>query len=304
MAVPRLTSMTRRPAAPREVALGARLRYLAPPMMELEPASEGNPRALASTREILTGEILRVPAVRAEGLTKVFQDARGAPLHAADNISFECYPGEVFGLLGPNGAGKSTTLRMLSTVLRPTAGSAVVAGHGLEEDPLGVRRSIGYLSSSTGLYGRLTARETLDYFGSLHGLSGVGLRARIAELLLLFAMEEFADVRCEKLSTGTRQKVSIARALIHDPPVLILDEPTLGLDILVASVMIRCIEDCRARGKCIILSTHIMSEVEKLCDRVAIIHRGKLRAVGTLAELRERTGKQYMDDIFLAFVEA
>ncbi len=245
---------------------------------------------------------IRVPAIEARGLTKVFHDPRRGDVHAAEGISFECFPGEVFGVLGPNGAGKSTTLRMLSTVLRPTSGTARVAGKDVLDDPLAVRRAIGYLSASTGLYGRLTARETLEYFGSLHGISRAHLKERVPELLRLFDMADFADVRCEKLSTGMRQKVSIARAIVHDPPVLILDEPTLGLDILVASTMLRFVEESRARGKCIIFSTHILSEVEKLCDRVAIIHRGTLRAVGTIPELRERTGKQYMLDIFLIIV--
>jgi sodium transport system ATP-binding protein len=192
---------------------------------------------------------------------------------------------------------------MLSTVLRPTAGSAVVAGHDIIREPLEVRRSIGYLSSSTGLYGRLTARETLEYFGRLHGMAKERLRARVEELFSIFDMKDFADVRCEKLSTGMRQKVSIARSIVHDPRVLILDEPTLGLDVLVARTMIRFVEDCRDRGRCIIFSTHILSEVERLCDRVAIIHKGKLRAVGTLEELRQKTGTRFVEDIFVSLVE-
>ncbi|HVR75435.1 MAG TPA: ATP-binding cassette domain-containing protein [Planctomycetota bacterium] len=245
----------------------------------------------------------RAAGIEAKALTKVFRLGRGSEVLAADGVTFECAHGEVLGLLGPNGAGKSTTLRMLSTVLRPDSGSALVAGHDVVLDPLAVRRSIGYLSSSTGLYGRLSARETLEYFGRLHGLPPNALAERTSELLKLFGLEESGDVRCEKLSTGMKQKVSIARAIIHDPPVLILDEPTLGLDILVASTMMKFIGDCRLRGKCILFSTHVMSEVEKLCDRVAIIHRGKLRAVGTLDELRRMTGREFMDEIFLSVVE-
>ncbi len=243
------------------------------------------------------------PSIEAVGLTKIFHDPHSGGIVAASDISFECYPGEIFGLLGCNGAGKSTTLRMLSTILRPTRGVARVAGHDVVKDSLGVRRSIGYLSASTGLYGRLTPRETLEYFGGLHGIDKVKLRGRIDELLCLLGIEEFAGVRCEKLSTGMKQKVSIARAIVHDPPVLILDEPTLGLDVLVSSVMIRFVAECRERGKCIVFSTHILSEVEKLCDRVAVIHRGTLRASGTLKELRERTGKTFMDDVFMSLVE-
>jgi sodium transport system ATP-binding protein len=243
------------------------------------------------------------PGISAEGLTKVFHDARAGDVAAADGITFTCYHGEVFGLLGPNGAGKSTTLRMLSTVLRPTSGTASVAGHDIIREPLEVRRSIGYLSSSTGLYGRLTARETLEYFGRLHGLPASRLKERVAELFSVFGIEDFADVRCEKLSTGMRQKVSIARAIVHDPDVLILDEPTLGLDVLVARTMIRFVEDCRSRGKCIIFSTHILSEVERLCDRLAIIHKGKLRATGTVDDLRRKTGTTYVEEIFMSLVE-
>jgi sodium transport system ATP-binding protein len=243
------------------------------------------------------------PGISAESLTKVFHDARTGDVKAADGITFTCYHGEVFGLLGPNGAGKSTTLRMLSTVLRPTSGTACVAGHDILRAPLEVRRSIGYLSSSTGLYGRLTARETLQYFGRLHGLAPDRLKARVAELFSVFGIEDFANVRCEKLSTGMRQKVSIARAIVHDPEILILDEPTLGLDVLVARTMIRFVEDCRDRGKCIIFSTHILSEVERLCDRLAIIHRGRLRAVGTLEDLRRSTGSRYVEEIFMSLVE-
>jgi len=241
--------------------------------------------------------------IEAVGLTKVFHDRRGGGVVAADSVTFSCRPGEILGLLGPNGAGKTTTLRMLGTVLRPTAGKATVAGHDVVSEPLAVRRAIGYLSASTGLYGRLTGRETLEYFGKLHGLDDRALKERVRELLDVFDIAEFADVRCEKLSTGMRQKVSIARTMVHDPPVLILDEPTLGLDVLVASTMIRFIEDCRARGKCVLFSTHIMSEAERLCDRIAIIHRGRLRGMGTLQELRERTGRQYVEEIFMALVE-
>jgi sodium transport system ATP-binding protein len=242
------------------------------------------------------------PGVEARGLTKVFRDPKRGEIVAADAVSFRCEFGEVFGLLGPNGAGKSTTLRMLASVLRPTSGTAVVGGFDVVEDPLGVRRSLGYLSTTTGLYARLTARETLQYFGRLQGMAGGTLTARVEDLLETFGIREFADVRCEKLSTGMRQKVSIARTVVHDPPVLVLDEPTLGLDILVSSTMIRFIERCRDEGKCIVFSTHIMAEAERLCDRIAVIHRGKLRAVGSLQELRELTGRQYMEEIFMALV--
>ncbi len=237
-------------------------------------------------------------------LTKVFRDPRRGDVTAVDRVSFSCAGGEIFGLLGPNGAGKTTTLRMLSTVLRPTSGWARVAGNDVASDPLAVRRAIGFLSASTGLYGRLTPVETLQYFGTLHGLSRAQLAHRVEELIDLFGIAEFARVRCEKLSTGMKQKVSIARTIVHDPDVLILDEPTLGLDILVASTMIDFIRTSRERGKCIVFSTHIMSEVERLCDRVAIVHEGRIRANGTLDELREETGHAYLEDIFKSVVGA
>ena len=249
------------------------------------------------------GEAGRDVGIEADGLTKIFHDRRIGDVMAADSVKFRCFHGEIFGLLGPNGAGKTTTLRMLASVLRPTSGRARVGGHDVVQDSLGVRRSIGYLSTTTGLYGRLTARETLSYFGRLHGMPSLALNARVAELLDVFGMREFADVRCEKLSTGMRQKVSIARTVIHDPPVLILDEPTLGLDILVASTMIRFVEECRAQKKCILFSTHNMHEAERLCDRIGIIHRGKLKASGSIEELRNLTGKRYMEEIFMALVE-
>ncbi|MBI4586559.1 MAG: ATP-binding cassette domain-containing protein [Planctomycetes bacterium] len=263
--------------------------------MSLEPAS-----ALASPPQD-TAELRRL-AISARKLTKAFPDRRRGLVEAVKEVSFTCRYGEIFGLLGPNGAGKTTTLRMLATILQPTSGQASIAGWDVARQPLEVRRSIGYLSANTGLYQRLTARETLEYFGRLHGLPEETLAARVEEMLDLFDMRSFADVRCEKLSTGMRQKVSIARTMVHDPPVLILDEPTLGLDILIASTMIQFIRDCRERGKCIIFSTHIMSEVEKLCDRIGIIHNGKVRAIGTLEELRRQTGCQFLEDIFMALL--
>ncbi|MCH2374139.1 MAG: ATP-binding cassette domain-containing protein [Planctomycetes bacterium] len=241
--------------------------------------------------------------IETKQLGKVFCDPQQGDIVAVDSVSFTCGYGEVFGLLGPNGAGKTTTLRMLSTVLQPTSGTAIVGGYDVHESPLAVRSTIGFLSASTGLYGRLTAIETLEFFGKLHGLTGAKLNSRIEELVELFGIGEFVNVRCEKLSTGMKQKVSIARAIVHDPQILILDEPTLGLDILVASTMIRFIEESREQGKCILFSTHIMSEVERLCDRVGIVHKGQLRASGTLDELIQRTGKRYLEEIFVSLVD-
>ncbi len=219
---------------------------------------------------------------------------------AVDDVSFEARPGEVFGLLGPNGAGKTTTLRMVATLLTPDAGSVSVAGHDVVKAPERVRASLGYLSTSTGLYGRLTAREVLLYFARLQGVAQPV--QRVDALIERFGIGPFASTRCDRLSTGMKQKVSIARAVVHDPPVLILDEPTTGLDVLVAQTFLEFVEEARQQGKCVVYSTHIMSEAERLCDRIGVIHRGHLYACGTLQELRERTGEHYLEQIFIALV--
>jgi len=237
--------------------------------------------------------------IEAENLSKVFHDRKLGDVRAVDGVSFRCEPGHVYGLLGANGAGKTTTLRMLATILRPTSGSARVAGFDVEKEPQKVRANVGFLSTATALYGRLTGRETLQYFGRLADLNGSVLKARIDELLRLLEIDEFADRRCDKLSTGMKQKVSIARTLVHDPQVMILDEPTLGLDVMTARTIVAFIRDCRARGKTVIFSSHVMSEVEKLCDVIAIIHGGRILTEGSLPELRARTGLADLEDIFV-----
>lgn len=245
-----------------------------------------------------------MPIVDVRQLTKIFPDHQGGEIRAVSEVSFACAAGEVYGLLGLNGAGKTTTLRMLSTVLSPTAGTAELAGHDIRNDPREVRQAIGFLSGTTGLYRRLTARETLRFFGEFHGLKGARLEDRVRAVLAAFGVEQYADTRCEKLSTGMKQKVNIARAVVHDPPILILDEPTAGLDVLAATTTLDFVKQCRRDGKCVIYSTHIMSEAEKLCDRIGIIHQGTLRAEGTLDELRGRTGDHYLEDIFRRVVTA
>ncbi len=242
--------------------------------------------------------------IRIRELSKTFEDLQRGPVTALDAVSFEVRPGEIFGLLGPNGAGKSTCLRILSTVLRPTGGSAEVAGYDVLRDPAEVRRSIGFLSNNTGLYDRMTAWELVEHFGRLYGLDGSRLDRRMHEVFDTLRMSDFRDSLCSKMSTGQRQKVSIARALVHDPPVLIFDEPTAGLDVLVARAVLQTVAALRDAGKCVIFSTHIMREVEKLCDRVAVIHRGRILDQGTLPELADRYDEPDTEELFFKLIEA
>jgi sodium transport system ATP-binding protein len=241
--------------------------------------------------------------IEASALTKIFHDRKRGPIRAVDGVSFRCEPGRIFGLLGVNGAGKTTCLRLLATILSPTSGTAAVNGFDIVTDPQKVRASIGFLSTATALYGRLTAFEVVEYFGRLHGLDDAALRPRMDALFQALEMNEFRDRRCDKLSTGMKQKTSIARTLVHDPPVMIFDEPTLGLDVLTARTVLGFIRECGQRGKTVIFSTHIMSEAEKLCDSIAIIHGGRILADGSLAQLRQRAGVEGLEDIFIKTVE-
>ena len=221
-----------------------------------------------------------------------------------DDVSFTCRPGEIYGLLGANGAGKTTTLRMLGTLLKPTSGSASVCGHDIVRDSAKVRSSVGFLAASTALYGRLTARETIAYFGQLNGLDDKRIAERTRQLADELDMHDFLDRRVDKFSTGMKQKTSIARTLVHDPAVLIFDEPTLGLDVMAARTIVRFVRSVRDRGKTVIYSTHIMAEVEKLCDRVGIIHEGRLRAEGSVPELRSRFGEADLEEVFVKAIGA
>jgi sodium transport system ATP-binding protein len=240
--------------------------------------------------------------IEARQLTKTFKDKKRGEIVAAAEVSFRVVPGQIYGLLGANGAGKTTTLRMLATLLQPTRGTAVVAGFDVVRDAAKVRAHVGFLAASTALYGRLTARELIAYFGRLNGMSDAAIKARTKQLADELEMHEFLDRRCDKFSTGMKQKTSIARTLIHDPAVMIFDEPTLGLDIMAARTIVRFVRDCRARGKTVIYSTHIMSEVEKLCDTIGVIHDGRLLAEGTLDQLRRRYGEPDMEEIFVKAV--
>ncbi|QDT47171.1 ATP-binding cassette domain-containing protein [Symmachiella dynata] len=242
--------------------------------------------------------------IHVENLTKSFADLRRGTVHALDGVSFDVQPGEIFGLLGPNGAGKTTCLRMLSTVLRPTSGIAEVAGYNVATDPAKVRMRIGFMSGNTGVYDRMTAWEMVEYYGRLYGMPEEALQARLEELFETLQMNEIRDMLGSKMSTGNKQKVSIARTIVHDPPVMIFDEPTSGLDVLVARAVLEAIARLKDQGKCIIFSTHIMREVEKLCDRIAIIHKGRILAMGTVQELEDRYQESDMEEVFFDLIQA
>lgn len=242
--------------------------------------------------------------IEATNLTKIFRDKKRGLIRAADEVTFRAEPGSIYGLLGANGAGKTTTLRLLATLLKPTSGNAIVAGFDVANEPQKVRANVGFLAASTALYGRLTAREMIAYFGQLNGLAAGDLRGRIEHLADELDMHEFLDRRCEQFSTGMKQKTSIARTLVHDPAVMIFDEPTLGLDVMTSRAIVKFVRDCRNRGKTVVYSTHIMSEVEKLCDRVGIIHDGKLLEEGTVSGLRAKYGENDLEEIFVRVIGA
>jgi len=242
--------------------------------------------------------------IHVEQLTKRFADLRlDGGFTALDHVSFQVQPGEIFGLLGPNGAGKTTCLRILSTVLRPSSGTAMVAGYDVALHPEEVRSRIGFMSNNTGIYDRMTAYEMVVYFGRLYGIPEHVLQPRIEHLFDRLNMQEIRDVLGSKMSTGMKQKVSIARTIVHDPPVLIFDEPTSGLDVLVARTVVDEIKALRDQGKCIIYSTHIMREVEKLCHRIGIIYKGRILAIGSLDELQDQYGKTDMEALFFELID-
>ena len=241
--------------------------------------------------------------IRAEHLNKTYHGPRGKTVEAVRDASFEIGKGEIFGLLGPNGAGKTTLLRMLGTIIAPTSGSCWIAGANTAENPDAVRRKIGFLSGNTKLYGRLTVRELLRYFGRLYEMDDNAIASRTEELSSLLGMEDFCDQRCETLSTGQTQRASIARVILHDPAILILDEPTLGLDIMSSRTILEFISDARTRGHSIIFSTHYMTEAERLCDRIGLIHNGSILALGTKEDLYAQTETDNLQDAFLAMVQ-
>jgi sodium transport system ATP-binding protein len=240
--------------------------------------------------------------IEVRDLSKWFRGAGGGLVTAVDEVRFTVRPGEVFGLLGPNGAGKTTTLRMLCTVLTPSSGTATVADYDVVTQPGEVRRHVGFLSANTGVYDRMSAWEMVEYYGRLNQIPPDVLYPRMEELFTTLQMMDFRDVRGGQLSTGMKQKVSIARALVNDPPVLIFDEPTAGLDVLVQRAVLENIKRLRGRGKTIVFSTHIMREVEKLCDRVAVMAKGKIVVCGTLDELRTMYKQDDLEELFFSLV--
>ncbi len=240
--------------------------------------------------------------ISVKNLIKIFKDRKRGEIRAVDNVSFSCESGKIFGLLGPNGAGKTTTLRIVSTTMKPTSGSIEVDGLDVLKKPSLVRAKIGFLTGNTGLYQRLTAREVITYFGQLNGMDRKSIGPRIAEIAKWLDMEDFLGTKCSKLSSGMQQKVNIARTIVHDPPVMVFDEPTVGLDILAARSIVDFINFCKNQGKCIIFSTHIMREAERLCDEVAIIHNGRLFAQGTVDSLKQVAGENEFEDAFVKIV--
>jgi len=219
------------------------------------------------------------------------------------DLGFQARAGEVFGLLGPNGAGKTTTIRVIATMLTPDSGSVRVSGFDIQKDPDQVRARVGVLTAELGVYHRFTGRENLRYFGELYNIPARKLESRINDLARQLDMGDFIDQRAEGYSTGMKQKLSIARSVIHDPDLVIFDEPTSGLDVLAAQTVLRFMQGAKKRGKCVIFSTHHMNEAEKLCDRVAVIHRGKLMASGAIKELKKNSGTSDLESAFLALAK-
>ena len=242
--------------------------------------------------------------IQVEKLSRRFSLPGGGSVLAVDDVSFVARPGEVFGLLGPNGAGKTTTLRMLLGLLRPTSGHAAIAGYDSTRHPDEVKRRVGLVSANVGVYPHLTVREMLLFFGDLYGVPPARARDELARLARLLGVDELLDRRCGTLSTGQRQRVNLARALIHRPPVLLLDEPTVGLDVLGSQVVVEFVAHLRSEGKAVILTTHHLDEAERLCDRFGLLHRGRLIQCGTLAELRALTGCASLVEMFLKLAGA
>lgn len=236
--------------------------------------------------------------IEVQDLHKSFT-AKKVVVKAVDGVGFEARDGEITGLLGPNGAGKTTTLRMLYTLMKPDSGKVLVDGVDVAVDPETVRRALGVLPDARGVYKRLTARENITYFGELHGLDAATIAQRTERLVQALNMQDFIDRRTEGFSQGQRTKTAIARALVHDPKNVILDEPTNGLDVMTTRGLREFLKQLRAEGRCVVFSSHIMQEVAALCDRIVIVARGQVVASGTADELRAQTGEENLEDAFV-----
>lgn len=236
--------------------------------------------------------------IQVQALHKSFTTAKTV-VKAVDGVSFEARDGEITGLLGPNGAGKTTTLRMLYTLMKPDSGRVLVDGRDTATEAEAVRRALGVLPDARGVYKRLTARENIAYFGELHGLDAATVAARTESLVQALNMQDFIDRRTEGFSQGQRTKTAIARALVHNPGNVILDEPTNGLDVMTTRGLREFLRQLRAEGRCVVFSSHIMQEVAALCDRIVIIARGQVVASGTADELRALTGEENLEDAFV-----
>jgi sodium transport system ATP-binding protein len=235
-------------------------------------------------------------------IRKTYPDLKNGQFVALDGISFDAMPGQIFGLLGPNGAGKTTALRILSTVLKPTSGTITVNGFEVNAHPDQVRHQIGFVSTNTAIYDRMTAWEMVEYFGRLYGIAPDTLQQRMEQLFERFQMNEIRNTLGSKMSTGMKQKVSIVRAMVHNPPVLVFDEATSGLDILVAREVLSTVEQLRDFGKCILFSSHIMTEVRRLCDHVAIMNRGRILAQGSIQQLSEKFEEDDLEELFYQLI--
>ncbi len=237
--------------------------------------------------------------VKVESLLKIFRDKKRGEIIAVDNLSFECKSGMILGVLGLNGAGKTTTLRILATLLKPTSGTAFIDGINILEKPDRAKERIGFLSGDTGLYRRLTPRELVCYFGELYDIPKKESNKRLEKFAEQLDMKEFLDTKIDKLSTGQKQKVSIARTMLHNPKVLIMDEPTAGLDIIASENIVQLIYEAKSQNRAVIFSTHMMYEAQKVCDEIIIIHRGKLIRSGSIDKMRSETGMEDLDNIFI-----
>lgn len=241
--------------------------------------------------------------IEARNLSKTFEDRKRGKIDAVKDVSFEVRNGEIFGLLGTNGAGKTTTLRMLATILQPTSGTAIVAGHDVNTKPAAVRERIGYLTGDTNLYTRLTPREMLTYYANLFSLNKESRKSAIERVSQRFGLDEFIDTKIGKLSTGQRQRVSISRAVLQQPELMIFDEPTAGLDPISARHITEFIRESRQSGMTLLFSTHYLREAEKLCDRIAIMHDGEIHATGTLQEILDQTGTTDLEQAFFSLAD-